>query len=479
MNPRLKKALSSLAILFSCGLLMISYTNCSGTGFSGGLSSLSGASSGLNSFPDPGGNSGGSGNQGSSDSSSQTPPEGTYPNGVVINVSTSSGLASAIANAMPGHVITLASGQYTISQKLNLNVAGSASLPIVLRASRLGDATISVDAGSGYAEGFVVNAPYWIIENLDIQGTCAQNAHSFCEHAIHIKGTADNLVIRNNYLHEFNAMIKGSGNPVTGSFSVFADDVIIKGNRLQNASARMTSNPVTFIDINGGKRWKIQENQIADFAKGMGDMISYGAFLKANSRDGLFEKNLVVCSKNHTGSARIGLSFGGGGNSPETNNPVCEENTCSTLHTNGVMRNNVIINCSDVGIYLNQSAQTKVYNNTLIETNGIDVRFANSSAVVQNNISNSQARIRDGGTMTEAKNIWNALLSSIFWQSIPADLLIKDGFLILGQGNQINDVSQDFCGQNRTSSNDIGALQYSGNNPSNCAMSIVNKFNSL
>lgn len=478
MSKKLQKYLSYLAFSITSGLLVVSYTNCSATGFAGGLSSLSNASSGLNSFPDPGG-SGSGGNDGSSDSSSETPPEGTYPNGTIVNVSNSSGLSNAIANAVPGHVITLAPGNYTIAQKINLNASGTASLPIVIRAAQLGQAMISVDAGSGYAEGFVVNAPYWIIENLDIQGTCASGSHSFCEHAVHIKGNADNLVVRNNYLHEFNAMIKGSGNPVSGSFSVFADDVVIKGNRLQNASARMTSNPVTFIDINGGKRWKIQENRIADFSKGAGDMVSYGAFLKGNSRDGLFEKNLVVCSKNHSGNTRIGLSFGGGGNLPATNNPVCESSDCTTLHTNGIMRNNIVINCSDTGIYLNLSAQTKVYNNTLINTNGIDVRFANSSAEIRNNVSNSTARIRDGGTMTTANNVFNANLNNIYFLSNLSDLSVKDGLLILGQGAVLGDVSQDVCSQNRQSMNDVGAIQYSGNNATSCASAITAKYNSL
>lgn len=35
----------------------------------------------------------------------------------------------------------------------------------------------------------------------------------------------------------------------------------------------------------------------------MGDPISYAAFLKGNSRDGLFERNLVVCERASSGGA--------------------------------------------------------------------------------------------------------------------------------------------------------------------------------
>lgn len=460
-----KKYLAWSLYLPSSLMIMFAYTNCT-QGLSTAPVNQSQVASGSSD------NSSGSGGGG-------TAP-GQPPAGTIINVSNSSELLNAIASASPGHVITLAAGTYTISRKVNLNRAGSSTEPITLRSDRLGDAVISVNSDGGYAEGFVVNAPYWIIENLEIVGTCPQSSHSFCEHAVHIKGTGDNLIVRSNIMREFNAMIKGSGNPVSGGFSVFADDVQIRDNRMQNSSARMTSNPVALIDINGGQRWRVQENRIIDFAKGAGDGVSYGAFLKGNSRDGIFERNLIVCSKNHSGGARIGLSFGGGGNSPETNNPICEQNTCTNLHTNGIMRNNIIVDCSDVGIYLNRSASTKVYNNTLINTNGIDVRFSTSSADIRNNISNSTARIRDGGTITTtSNNIWNVNLSNIFNLSTSADVQVKDGILLYNQGVILSDSPQDFCGRSRQVSNDIGAIQYGGNPTVACAMSISSLYSTF
>ena len=39
------------------------------------------------------------------------------------------------------------------------------------------------------------------------------------------------------------------------------------------------------------------------------------------------------------------------------------------------MRNNIIVDCSDVGIYLNEGKNTKLYNNTVVNTMGIDARF--------------------------------------------------------------------------------------------------------
>ena len=62
----------------------------------------------------------------------------------------------------------------------------------------------------------------------------------------------------------------------------------------------------------------MRRNFIHDFRKASGDEVSYAAFLKGNSREGLFEGNVVSCvhSAGDTGGYRVGLSFGGGGRAP-------------------------------------------------------------------------------------------------------------------------------------------------------------------
>ena len=308
---------------------------------------------------------------------------------VVVNVSTSVQLIQAIDGAAPGQVIVLAPGTYTVNQNLLCDTAGAPNAPIVVRAAGLGQALIRFNA----VEGFKVSAPHWRFENLDVQGVCA--AHSSCEHAFHVVGGADFTEIRGNRLRDFNAQIKGNGE---GAPFVFPDDVRIELNEFANAAVRNTSNPVTPIDVVGGRRWVVRANFIHDHAKGLGDQISYAAFLKGNSRDGLFERNLVICERDHTGGVRLGLSFGGGGSGP---GPICEDGVCTPEHQNGMMRNNLIVNCpADVGIYLNAATSTRLYHNTLIDTTGIDVRFPSSTADIRNNLVSGQIRNRDGGTST-------------------------------------------------------------------------------
>lgn len=254
------------------------------------------------------------------------------------------GLLAAIQAAQPGDTIVLAPGTYEIHQsKIACEAAGTADAPIVVRADTLGTVNLKFDA----VEGFHVRGPFWEFNNLDIEGICA--ADSDCEHAFHVTGAAESTWLHHNRLHGFNAMVKGNGEPIGPNDTfVWPDDVTIEYNELWNPAPRDTGNPVTPLDIVGGQRWVIRGNFIHDHAKGGGDNISYAAFLKGHSKDGIIERNLVVCELLHTGQVRLGLSLGGGGTGPDS---ICEDGACKPEHERGTLRNNLIVHCpADVGI---------------------------------------------------------------------------------------------------------------------------------
>ncbi len=376
--------------------------------------------------------------------------------GVVVPVGSTQELIDAIGDALPGHVITLAPGTYDVDQNLSCVVDGTAAEPIVVRADQLGDALIRFDA----VEGFKVSGAHWTFENLDIEGVCS--THSACEHAFHLFGDADFVQIRGNRMHEYNAMIKS--NITSGAFP---DDVVVEFNEFFNSTVRNTSNPVTPIDIVGGRRWQVRANLIADFGKGQGNGISYAAFLKGNSKLGLFERNLVICELNHTGGIRLGLSFGGGGSGPSS---ICEEGTCTPEHEDGIMRNNLIVNCpDDVGIYLNEAADVRIYNNTIYNTTGVDVRFTASVAELRNNILSGQIRERDGGTAIEGVNLESVSLGEFAaWFTDPAnaDFGLLDGSSFVDLGETLAEVLADYCANGRDDgSTDLGAVEYDGDGP--------------
>ncbi len=369
-----------------------------------------------------------------------------------IPVATAAQLLTAVNSAQPGDVITLAPGIYDFDQTLYCDTPGTAGQPITVQAPVLGLALIRFNT----VEGFRISAPYWDFENLDIQGVCP--SHTDCEHAFHVGGGGDFTRIRNSRLHDFNAMIKGNGD---GTPHVFPNDVLIEGNELFDAVPRQTENPVTPINVVGGRRWTIRGNFIHDYGKVLGDQISYAAFLKGNSRDGIFERNLVICERSNTGGIRLGLSFGGGGT---VMGSVCEEGTCTPEHQNGIMRNNVIVSCpADVGIYLNKAQNARVYNNTLYNTTGIDVRFAASTVDLRNNLLSGAIRNRDGGTSTQGANragVTPAQWTAWFVSPAGANFALLDGSQLVNLGQALPQVTDDYCGRLRDGAPDLGAVEY-------------------
>jgi hypothetical protein len=375
----------------------------------------------------------------------------------VVPVATPDQLRAAITAAAAGDEIVLAPGNYAFTANINCSAVGTAQSPITVRAAQPGSALLSFAAASGFTEGFRVSAPHWRFQDLDITGACASD--SLCEHAFHLFGDADFTVLSGNRLRDFNAQVKSNGSPV-GPTVLFPDDVVVEGNLFQDSRARNTSNPVTKIDVVGGRRWRVRGNTLVDFQKGGGDGISYGAFLKGNSRDGVFERNLVRCQRDFAGGVRIGLSLGGGGTAPAS---ACEDGTCTPEHQGGILRNNIVMDCSDVGIYLNKAAASQIHHNLLVATTGIDVRFAASSADLRNNLLAGQIRNRDGGSSSQAGNLVQVAAASFAaWFAHPAraDFRRRDWRGLVDAGVAAPAVDDDFCGGSRpVGGHDIGALE--------------------
>ncbi len=374
-----------------------------------------------------------------------------------VPVADTKGLLQAIRSAEPGDVITLAPGTYRIKERtIGVSKAGTAQNPIQVRAQELGEAKIELDS----LEGFLINAPFWVFENLDIKGVCS--SHSYCEHAFHVVGKGRGFVLRNSRLHEFNAMIKANGLDSRDGGRDWPDGALIEGNSFYNSSIRQTRSPVVPVDAVGTNNWTIRENFFADYSKGRGDKISTAAFIKGNSSGGVFENNLVVGEYSHSGGIRLGLSFGGGG----TGKNVARDKDVTFEHTDGIMRNNVVMYTSDVGIYLNKSKNTQVMNNLLFQTMGIDVRFEESTAVLKNNLLNGKIRERDGGTAVAENNlylnggIFKKNFTDIFKNPWEGDFSLVDTGPVQDKGVPNQHVHFDFCNRLRDGIPDMGPFEF-------------------
>ncbi len=387
------------------------------------------------------------------------PPEGEH-----ITVDTTDSLLTAVKSAKPGQVITIKPGIYRFhGRSIPVTHAGTVQQPIMVRANRLGEAQLEFSM----LEGFHVMAPYWVFENLIITGTCKND--SDCEHAFHVVGDAQGFVLRNSTIKDFNAHVK-----VNGSSGHYPDNGLIEHSNFYNQHARKTPNPVNLLNINSVDNWRVQSNLLADFMKSGGDKLSYGAFMKGNGRKGIFENNLVICEMNltYSGKTQVALSFGGGG----TGTAFCRDQSCETEHSEGIIKNNIILNCpTDVAIYLNKAAKTRIYHNALINTLGIDARFGSTSALIANNIIAGRIKDRDGATTIRQNNLididcvqpgsywpFSCAVDELYQAPYTGDFRLQKGSLILGRGITINKKMTDFCDNTADPQHpDLGPIQYS------------------
>lgn len=357
----------------------------------------------------------------------------------------------AFRNAAPGDIITFLPGTYVVKGTLFASRPGLEAAPIVVRAAQPATVEVAFNA----SEGFRVSAPYWRFENLAIRGACRHDDN--CQHAFHVVGKAHHFVARNNTLSDFNAHFK-----INGEKGAFPDFGLIESNTLSNTGARRTARPVTPIDLVGASDWTVRANIIRDFIKAGGNRISYGAFAKGGAQRTLFERNVVLCEEALLGEPgqRIGLSFGGGG----TGKRYCRDRQCITEHDQGIMRANLIAGCSDVGLYLNSAAGARIVDNTILDTAGVQVRFATSSAALDGNLVDGPIRSDAGGVLRLGDNletpIWqlylgrhpqrdlfdNVTLRDLRWRGAPARR--REG-----------DAGADLCGKQRASNPAYGAFE--------------------
>ena len=326
------------------------------------------------------------GNQiGSEQTSSET-------EGRTVLVWTGEEMTKAIARAQPGDVIELQAGIYAMPRNIGTPVGGTPSSPIIVRGARPGVAIIN----SGAIEGFHINQPFWVFEDLVIRGKCS--VHDYCEHAFHVTGAARGTVIRNNVVEDFNAHVKVNGRPP----KEWPDDGLIQYNIFRNNAPRRTQTPVTPIDIVGADRWHITNNYVGHFVKDGSDGISYGIFMKGSGHDGLIEHNQIICTESNVSQAgaRVGVSFGGGG----TGEMFCRDGKCITEYSDGILIGNTIEHCNDFGVYINRSNNILIEGNVIRNTYGVDVRFPESSATFVSNIIEGRVRSRQGGLVYKTRN---------------------------------------------------------------------------
>jgi hypothetical protein len=372
--------------------------------------------------------------------------------GHVVEVGDVNALRAALARATAGDVIVLQPGNYRIDAPLDAATPASAGAPIVVRARQPGSVVLEQSS----VEGFRVTGPWWRFENLVMRGTCG--ADDACEHAFHVSAGAHHFAAVNNTLSDFNAHFK-----INGDGARFPDHGMIESNTLTNTHPRHTANPVTPIDLVAASDWVIRHNLISDFIKDGGDGISYGAFVKGGGARNLFEQNVVWCESRLRGlpGQRVGLSLGGGG----TGKPYCRDHACVVEQQQGAIRGNLIAACSDAGVYLNNAAQSAVLDNSVVDTAGVEVRFAGSSADIGGNLAYDGAiRTRNGAVVRERDNLSAPLLYAYLgYHPVRAHYAAPTAFDFAWHGEaprrgSASGIAPDLCGRQRGTDAAYGAF---------------------
>ncbi|MEW6431481.1 MAG: PE-PGRS family protein [Myxococcota bacterium] len=379
-----------------------------------------------------------------------------------VPVSTVAQLQSAIAGAQAGDDIRLAPGTYRLTGKLSCNASGSATSPIVVRA----DPPLSATVESDTLIAFGVAGPHWHFEDLVVRGVCADDSN--CEHAFQVTGAATDVVLRHNRLVDFNAQLKVNATFLADGGVQIPHRGLVEANEVYDSRPRTTSNPVTKLNIDTGDDWVVRDNFIHDFAKNGGNFTSYGSFMKSGGARGLYERNLVLCegSGQATSDVRIGLSFGGGGTAPQFCFPAFDASVpCRVEHSDGVMRNNIIANCSDVGIYVNRGANSRVLFNTLVGTSGVDFRFDTTTGEAAGNLLTGSLRARDMGTFSSVGNVTGVAVgtfTSAYRAPLTGDLFVVGNVSAwTGVAAAHALVANDYCARPRGAGPyTVGALEH-------------------
>lgn len=201
------------------------------------------------------------------------------------------------------------------------------------------------------------------------------------------------------------------------------------------------------LDIHDGDDWIVRNNVFKDIESPSVALAEHAVHFWKNSSDNIVERNVIInCDR--------GIGFGLG----------------SSANDGGVIKNNMIFNdgtgiFDDVGIGLETSPNTRVYNNTILidYANAIEYRFIETTNVeIVNNLTNKIIKARNGATATLITNYTSAE-DSMFVDPASGDLrlvLYDPAAVDLGTNlaNVIVDVDQTPRPQGVTF--DIGAHEY-------------------
>lgn len=366
------------------------------------------------------------------------------------NVSTEAQLRAAVQNAAAGTTIVLADGTYNLTAPLVTRANGTSASPIIVKAANAKQAIVVTN---GAEEAFLIQHPYWRFENLFVRvsGPGSYHGYKLDTNGHSARITGGTMELRPGA----ESGVKGSGS-MNGPWP---DNVQIGYNEIY-FTAPTTYYLAEGIDAVAVSGWWIYNNVIHHIYPGTSG-VGYGAFTKGNSMNTVIENNLFY-------DCFIPISLGGGG----TGSQWVRNGDTTYEDRNGLIRNNVTMNSTDVAVYLYKSNGARVYNNTFYNSytscgtgcSTIDVRLTGATADIRNNILDKTINNREGGTHTAINNLRlpTPTTSSWFVSVAARNFRLAAGAPAINAATILSTVPRDMFGKSRRLDlfPDVGAAEY-------------------
>jgi uncharacterized SAM-binding protein YcdF (DUF218 family) len=379
------------------------------------------------------------------------------PAGPVVFVGTGPALADAVHDAHAGTTILVADGRYS-------GVSLIFRTPNVTLRSRSGNRDAVVIDGR-YAVGEIVSivAPHVTIADLTL--TRAQF------HPVHVAGGGDYATLYNLHIVDGGEQFVKENPDAAAHYNDYgmvacsALEITPAGRTyVETQTAALTGYACYTggIDAHAARGWTVRDNTISDIYCDSG-LAEHAVHFWNGSRDTIVERNVLI------NNAR-GVGFGLGATLPATvriypDDPLHGTGLSPTVvgHIGGVIRNNFIYADTrrfDTAIGLEQAWNASVLHNTIYAPAGglgIDVRFANSNAIVMNNLATPGVGLRSGGSVREGGGNLPAT-AAMFLNAAAGDLHLVPGAAAIGRGINLKGlVPVDIDGESRHSPPDVGA----------------------
>ena len=308
--------------------------------------------------------------------------------GTVVNVASASEFRAAInqANNSGGNMtILITDGTYEVASTASYPYL-TASNVVIRSESGNRDAVVLTGGGMRDVAPLTENGIYVVGDHVTIADLTIRDVGN---HGIAVEG--DNMYIHNVLIQNtFEQMIKGT------SGGDGADSAIVQCSLMEYPSGVGPQFYIGGLDIHEGEDWLVRDNIFKNISSPSGSLAEHAIHFWDFSANNIIERNWIInCDR--------GIGFGLG----------------SSPNEGGIIRNNMIFNDGsgqfhDVGIGLETSPNTRVYNNTIhIEyPNAIEYRFAATVNVdIANNLTNQLIRSRNGGQANLESNMTNGDVS--------------------------------------------------------------------